>query len=195
MALKSTKLFILKLSKSNYAIYILCFIAYIEAIFFTIPPDLLLIPLSIINYRKVLYLAFLTTFFSVLGGIFGKRAQGGPVSAGRSYVVGERGPEIFTPRGSGNITANNKLGGSVNINVNVDAGGTDVEGSDTKGYELGQQIAIAIQSEIIPSCNNSHRFNPIVPTWRLPEKCCTRAFLDSDVAASPFASTASLNLY
>jgi membrane protein YqaA with SNARE-associated domain len=71
MALKSTKLFIIKLSKSNYAIYILCFIAYIEAIFFPIPPDLLLIPLSIINYRKIFFLAFLTTFFSVLGGFFG----------------------------------------------------------------------------------------------------------------------------
>ena len=84
-----------------------------------------------------------------LGGIFGKKAQGGPVVGGRSYLVGERGPEIFTPRGSGGITPNNQLGGSVNINVNVDAGGTDVEGSDTKGNELGQQIAIAIQSEII----------------------------------------------
>ena len=84
-----------------------------------------------------------------LGGIFGKKAQGGPVVGGRSYVVGERGPEIFTPRGSGNITANNKLGGSVNINVNVDASGSQVEGSDSKGNELGQQIAIAIQSEII----------------------------------------------
>ena len=71
MTLKSTKLFIIKLSKSDYAIYILCFIAYIEAIFFPIPPDLLLIPLSIINYRKIFFLAFLTTFFSVLGGIFG----------------------------------------------------------------------------------------------------------------------------
>ena len=84
-----------------------------------------------------------------LGGIFGKKAQGGPVVGGRSYVVGERGPEIFTPRGSGNITANNKLGGSVNINVNVDASGSEVEGSDARGNELGQQIAIAIQSEII----------------------------------------------
>ena len=71
MALKSTKLFIIKLSKSNYAIYLLCFIAYIEAIFFPIPPDFLLIPLSIINYRKAFFLAFLTTFFSVLGGFFG----------------------------------------------------------------------------------------------------------------------------
>ena len=85
----------------------------------------------------------------MLGGIFGKKAQGGPVTGGRSYIVGERGPEVFTPRGSGNITPNNQLGGSVNINVNVDASGSEVQGSDSKGNELGQQIAGAIQSEII----------------------------------------------
>ncbi len=71
MDLKSTKLFIINLSKSNYAIYILCFIAFIEAIFFPIPPDFLLIPLAIIHNRKVFFLAFLTTFCSVFGGLFG----------------------------------------------------------------------------------------------------------------------------
>ena len=30
----------------------------------------------------------------LLGGIFGKKAQGGPVTGGRSYIVGERGPEV-----------------------------------------------------------------------------------------------------
>ena len=83
-----------------------------------------------------------------LGGIFGKKSMGGPVSRGKSYLVGERGPEIFTPNTSGGITANNAMGG-VNINVNVDASGSEVEGSDSRGNELGQQIAIAIQSEII----------------------------------------------
>ena len=83
-----------------------------------------------------------------LGGIFGKKSMGGPVSRGKSYLVGERGPEIFTPNTSGGITSNNAMGG-VNINVNVDASGSEVEGSDSKGNELGQQIAIAIQSEII----------------------------------------------
>jgi len=71
MALKSTKLFIINISKSNYSIYILCFVAFIEAIFFPIPPDFLFIPLAIIHFRKVFFLAFLTTFFSVLGGFFG----------------------------------------------------------------------------------------------------------------------------
>lgn len=40
----------------------------------------------------------------------GFRAKGGPVSAGRSYIVGERGPELFTPGVSGGITPNGRLG-------------------------------------------------------------------------------------
>lgn len=43
---------------------------------------------------------------STFGGF---RAAGGPVSAGMSYIVGERGPEVFTPSGSGRITANGAL--------------------------------------------------------------------------------------
>lgn len=41
---------------------------------------------------------------SIFGGIFGgARASGGPVTAGRAYLVGERGPELFMPSRSGNI--------------------------------------------------------------------------------------------
>lgn len=49
------------------------------------------------------------SFGSFFGGA---RAAGGPVSSGKSYLVGEQGPEIFTPSASGMITPNNKLGGS-----------------------------------------------------------------------------------
>jgi hypothetical protein len=41
----------------------------------------------------------------------GKKARGGLVSGGKSYLVGENGPEIYTPMGAGNITPNNRLGG------------------------------------------------------------------------------------
>lgn len=41
----------------------------------------------------------------------GARANGGPVSLGKSYLVGERGPEMFTPGASGRITANDNMGG------------------------------------------------------------------------------------
>jgi hypothetical protein len=39
------------------------------------------------------------------------KALGGPVSGGRSYLVGEHGPELFTPMGGGSITPNGRLGG------------------------------------------------------------------------------------
>jgi hypothetical protein len=50
--------------------------------------------------------------------VAGARASGGPVAGGSSYLVGERGPELFTPGTSGNITPNNALGGgSITVNV------------------------------------------------------------------------------
>ena len=68
------------------------------------------------------YLARIQKGFGVdLGfgvGIQGGRASGGPVSGGSSYIVGERGPEIFTPASSGMITANG-AGGTTNVTVNV----------------------------------------------------------------------------
>jgi hypothetical protein len=47
------------------------------------------------------------------------RAMGGPVAGGSTYLVGERGAELFTPSSSGNITANSSLAGGANITVNV----------------------------------------------------------------------------
>lgn len=50
---------------------------------------------------------------SILGSIFGGfRADGGPVTAGRPYIVGERGPELIVPRTSGQVIPNHELGGS-----------------------------------------------------------------------------------
>ncbi len=44
-------------------------------------------------------------------GLDGRRAAGGPVGAGKSYLVGENGPEIFSPGVSGGITPNGQIGG------------------------------------------------------------------------------------
>ena len=54
--------------------------------------------------------------------VAGARANGGPVGRGSTYLVGEQGPELFTPGTSGNITPNNALGGGSNITVNVNGG-------------------------------------------------------------------------
>ena len=51
--------------------------------------------------------------------------MGGPVMAGSSYLVGERGPELFTPGRSGFITPNGA--GAVTIYQNVDARGATVD--------------------------------------------------------------------
>ena len=45
------------------------------------------------------------------------KAMGGPVAGGQSYIVGEKGPEIFTPGQSGHITPNSQLGAGTNVNV------------------------------------------------------------------------------
>jgi hypothetical protein len=57
----------------------------------------------------------------------GGRAAGGSVVNGMSYLVGERGPEIFTPNTGGMITPNNRMGGTT-INLNV-SGAIDPEGT------------------------------------------------------------------
>jgi len=63
-------------------------------------------------------------FANFMQGVAGARAHGGPVSGGRSYLVGERGPEIFTPNMSGQIAANGS-GGGVSIVNQIDARGAD----------------------------------------------------------------------
>lgn len=74
-------------------------------------------------------------FSSLIGSIFGGfRANGGGVSAGKSYVVGENGPEIFNPQTSGTITPNNKIGGgdkTVNIYQTFPISGA-ITGDDVK---------------------------------------------------------------
>ena len=51
----------------------------------------------------------------------GKRAMGGPVMAGAPYLVGERGPELFVPRASGNIVPNGAGGMVVNQYITVES--------------------------------------------------------------------------
>ncbi len=47
--------------------------------------------------------------FSSLLGFGGARAGGGPVSFGKSYLVGENGPELFVPSNSGSIMNGNQV--------------------------------------------------------------------------------------
>ena len=85
-------------------------------------------------------------FGSLFGGFL---ANGGPAQAGRSYIVGEEGPELFTPNTSGTVSPNSSLGGSTNIVVNVDASGSNVQGDEAESRELGRLISVAVQSELV----------------------------------------------
>lgn len=59
---------------------------------------------------------------ALFGGFGGFRAAGGPVMPGMSYVVGESGPEVFTPSRAGSIVSNHDLasasaGGSLRVHI------------------------------------------------------------------------------
>jgi len=75
----------------------------------------------------------------VNAGEGGGRATGGSVMGGVSYLVGERGPELFVPRMSGDIVPTHRLGGGGNINIVVNAG------MGTNGSEVGREIVAAIR--------------------------------------------------
>lgn len=74
--------------------------------------------------------------------LFGGKAYGGPVSAGRAVRVGEHEPEVFIPAVSGTIVPESKMRGSSNLVVNV----TATPGmSRQTALQQGQQIGEGIQ--------------------------------------------------
>lgn len=84
-----------------------------------------------------------------LGKFFGgARASGGTVTGGRSYMVGEKGPELFTPGRTGSIAPSGSFGGT-NVVVNVDASGSQAQGNQPNAKALGSAIGAAVQAELI----------------------------------------------
>jgi hypothetical protein len=81
----------------------------------------------------------------LLGGAPG-RATGGPVSPGRAYVVGERGPEVFVPTAAGQVrTATAEGARTVNVAIRVDAGGHD---APRALQQSSRQVARAVKAAI-----------------------------------------------
>lgn len=79
---------------------------------------------------------------SELKFLTGARASGGPVMAGGSYLVGERGPEIFSPSTSGMITPN---GGGRSIVINV-SNNTLLD--DNAGKKIGDMIMRTLKDNL-----------------------------------------------
>ncbi|MEO0721953.1 MAG: hypothetical protein AAFY43_07360 [Pseudomonadota bacterium] len=85
---------------------------------------------------------------NLFGGIFGGfRASGGPVSAGRAYVVGERRPELFVPNQSGTILPQVPSGGGTTVNV-INNSGQPVQERRSQGPD-GREVVEVIVGEAV----------------------------------------------
>jgi len=72
------------------------------------------------------------------GGFGGYAAEGGDISANKTYVVGERGPELFVPKSSGTVIPNNMLGSMGSNQASVVYNGpyiNNMNAIDTRTFE------------------------------------------------------------
>ena len=95
------------------------------------------------------------SFLNLLFG--GGKAAGGPVSGGTSYLVGEKGPELFTPSSSGNITPNDALGGNTVVNITVNDNGGGSASSSGPNSQQAAQLARLIESSTLAIINREKR--------------------------------------
>jgi phage-related minor tail protein len=76
---------------------------------------------------------------AALGAVLGQRAEGGPVLAGERYLVGERGPEVFTPATSGAV----QPAGAPAVHVTINAGADAVESVRRSERQIAAAVARA----------------------------------------------------
>lgn len=97
------------------------------------------------------------------GGRPEARAHGGPVSAFQSYIVGEMGPELFTPGQSGNITANAELRQRAHAwGWMLGAGGAGNVGVG----QSGSNVNITVQVSGVVSTSVNQLANELAPALR-----------------------------
>jgi len=85
----------------------------------------------------------------ILVGGMRTAASGKGALMNQPYLVGERGPELFVPKGNGTIVPNHQMGGGASVTVNVDASGSSVEGNANQASQLGKAIGVAVQQELL----------------------------------------------
>lgn len=74
----------------------------------------------------------------------GSRAAGGFAAAGRTFLVGERGPELFTPAASGMVSPLNRAGArGVTVNITL-PGVTDAESFRRSETQIAAALARAV---------------------------------------------------
>ena len=75
-------------------------------------------------------------------------AQGGAVSKGKPVVVGERGPELFVPNSTGQITQNARGTGGESVVVNFNINTIDSRGFDEALYQNRGTITAIINNAV-----------------------------------------------
>ena len=87
---------------------------------------------------------------SAVTGFLSGRANGGDVTAGTPYIVGERGPELFVPQSFGAIVPSGAFGGiSGGINVIINAGPiNDHADARSLGAAVGDAIMSRLKSQL-----------------------------------------------
>ncbi len=87
---------------------------------------------------------------SILTSLLGApgRATGGPVSGGRAYMVGERGPELFVPTSSGRVEQNSASGAAPNIRLTINISDNGQTSAPDQMRRSSRQIARAVRSAL-----------------------------------------------
>ena len=95
--------------------------------------------------------AVLDKWEEIKSGFMGQREVGGPVIKGTSYIVGERGPEIWQASGNGNILTNRELNSLASRASSGSSGGSNVSFNITINATglAGNDIAAAIQPAVM----------------------------------------------
>jgi phage-related minor tail protein len=83
----------------------------------------------------------------VVGALFGLpgRATGGPVSPGRAFLVGERGPEVFVPTSSGRVETGLGGGQGRDVRVAIQVAVPRGQAAPTALQRSSRQIASAVR--------------------------------------------------
>ena len=88
----------------------------------------------------------LGSVLTALLGVAPGRATGGPVSPGRPYLVGERGPELFVPTASGSVMATPQGGREVRVSITVNApAGAAPEAMARSGRQVARAVRRALE--------------------------------------------------
>ena len=92
---------------------------------------------------------------SIFSGIAGARAGGGPVEAGKTYIVGEKRPELFVPSSNGHILPDtNSMSAVSNVSINISA----LDGSDVMRVLANKKKEIA---QLVTSTNRTYNLRGV----------------------------------